>query len=61
MAQKELKGADVSSLTRTTAEGIAVKPLYTSADLPPAEALDSLPGAYPFTRGPYATMYTHRP
>ena len=61
MAAKELKGADVASLTRVTAEGIDVKPLYTAADLPPPEELDSLPGQFPFTRGPYATMYTHRP
>jgi len=49
-------------LMRPTAEGIPIKPLYTSADLPPADTLaDALPGEFPFTRGPYATMYTHRP
>ncbi len=35
-----------------------VKPIYTPEDpvKPPA-----LPGAYPYTRGPHATMYTQRP
>ena len=36
-----------------------MKPVYTSADLPPGD--ESLPGEYPFTRGPYPTMYAHRP
>jgi len=61
MAAKELKGADVASLTRHTAEGIPIKPLYTAADLPKQTDGDAVPGEYPFTRGPYATMYTHRP
>ena len=61
MATKELKGAEVEKLTKMTAEGIPVKPLYTAKDLPPPEELESLPGEFPFMRGPYATMYTHRP
>ena len=53
-ADKEVKGRD---LTRETPEGITVKPLYTSAD-----AIDpGLPGFEPYTRGPYASMYTGRP
>ena len=62
-AQKELKGKDPAILTRDTAEGIPLQPLYTSADLPPAESLaqQAVPGEFPYTRGPYATMYTHRP
>ena len=53
-AAKETKGRD---LTRETPEGITVKPLYTSAD-----AIDpGLPGFEPYTRGPYASMYTGRP
>jgi methylmalonyl-CoA mutase len=53
--------------TRTTEGGsdtyeqIAVKPLFTAEDLPPAEVLDTLPGFAPFTRGPYPTMYVTRP
>ncbi|KAK2153535.1 hypothetical protein NP493_2295g00004, partial [Ridgeia piscesae] len=40
-------------------QGIDVKPLYTSEDLQGFE--DELPGKFPFTRGPYPTMYTQRP
>jgi methylmalonyl-CoA mutase len=55
-AAKELKGKDV---TWHTPEGIAVKPLYTAEDV--AELDPGLPGFAPFTRGPYASMYTGRP
>jgi methylmalonyl-CoA mutase len=55
-AAKEVKGKD---LTWHTPEGIAVKPLYTAADT--AELDPGLPGFAPFTRGPYASMYTGRP
>ncbi|HYD11389.1 MAG TPA: methylmalonyl-CoA mutase [Allosphingosinicella sp.] len=55
-AAKEVKGKD---LVWRTPEGIAVRPLYTAED---AEGLDpGLPGFAPFTRGPYASMYTGRP
>jgi methylmalonyl-CoA mutase len=60
MAAKEVKGADpAKALTWQTAEGIPVKPVYTAADT--ADLKESLPGAFPFTRGVRATMYTHRP
>ena len=49
-AAKEVKGRD---LTWHTAEGIAVKPLYTAADVP---ADPGLPGFAPFTRGVRASM-----
>ena len=39
---------------------MAIKPLYTSADLENLTHLDDLPGFEPFTRGPKATMYTGR-
>jgi methylmalonyl-CoA mutase len=55
-AAKEVKGKD---LTWHTPEGIAVKPLYTATDT--AELDPGLPGFAPFTRGPYASMYTGRP
>ena len=61
LAAKELKGADPTSLTWTTPEGIAVKPLYTAEDLERLEVVGSLPGLPPFTRGPRATMYANRP
>lgn len=38
-----------------------VKPLYTQDDWTPPSGKPELPGEFPFTRGPYATMYTHRP
>jgi methylmalonyl-CoA mutase len=55
LAAKEVKGKD---LTWQTPEGIAVKPLYTAADV----AVDpGLPGYAPFTRGVRASMYAGRP
>ncbi|MFB0613340.1 methylmalonyl-CoA mutase [Aurantiacibacter poecillastricola] len=55
-AEKEVKGRD---LTWHTPEGIAVQPLYSAEDV---EGLDpGFPGFAPFTRGPYASMYTGRP
>ncbi len=55
MAAKEVKGAD---LTWATPEGIAVKPLYTAADV---VTDPGLPGFAPFTRGVRASMYAGRP
>ncbi|MDG5496652.1 methylmalonyl-CoA mutase [Niveispirillum sp. BGYR6] len=54
-------GASLSDLTRTTAEGLSVKPLYTAEDLEGLETTGTLPGFAPFTRGPRATMYAFRP
>lgn len=60
-AKKETKLEDpISALTWHTPEGIHVKPLYTRHDLPNPEE-NEIPGSYPFTRGPYATMYTQKP
>jgi methylmalonyl-CoA mutase len=55
-ASKEVKGADI---VWHTPEGIDVRPLYTSEDV--AGIDPGLPGFPPFTRGPYASMYTGRP
>jgi methylmalonyl-CoA mutase N-terminal domain/subunit len=49
----------------TTVSGREVRPLYTELDRPDAAAADGddrlgFPGSYPFTRGPYATMYRTR-
>jgi len=60
LAERELK-ASPERLTWQTAEGIAVKPLYTQEDLQSVDHLNSLPGFAPFTRGPRATMYAGRP
>lgn len=60
MATKELKGKDPKEqLTWRTAEGLDIKPVYTQADTKGIP--DEIPGAFPFTRGPYASMYTARP
>ena len=61
LAAKELRDKPFSSLDWMTPEGIAVKPLYTAADLEALESVGSLPGFPPFTRGPKATMYSGRP
>ncbi|MDQ1457142.1 MAG: methylmalonyl-CoA mutase [Actinomycetota bacterium] len=61
LAAKELKGADPDTLTWETPEGIAVKPLYTAADLEELACVGGLPGIEPFVRGPRATMYANRP
>ncbi len=61
VARHELGDRPLESLTWQTPEGIAVKPLYTAADLQQLEHLSSLPGLAPFVRGPRATMYANRP
>ncbi|MDF2095777.1 methylmalonyl-CoA mutase [Aquibaculum arenosum] len=61
LAGKELKGGDPDSLVWHTPEGIAVKPLYTAADLEAMQFEPGLPGFEPFMRGPRATMYSVRP
>ena len=62
LAQKDVgEGKSVDDLTWHTAEGIAVKPLYTAADLENIEYADTMPGFAPYVRGPRATMYTVRP
>ena len=60
LASKELKDRSIDELNWETLEGLAIKPLYTSADLENLTHLDDLPGFEPFTRGPKATMYTGR-
>ena len=60
-AAKELGGQPAESLAWNTPEGIAVKPLYTAADLEGLAHLDGLPGFAPYGRGPRATMYANRP
>ena len=42
-------------------EGIAVKPLYTGADLAGVDFLDTYPGIAPYLRGPYPAMYATQP
>ena len=46
-----------------TDEGIEIKPVYTKEDLENFSFVKShsLPGQWPYTRGPKASMYTNRP
>jgi len=44
-----------------TPEGIAVKPVYSAADIARLDFLDGFPGIAPYLRGPYPTMYVQRP
>ena len=60
-AAQSLKGKPLESLTWHTPEGIAVKPLYTAADVAHLPHVNTLPGFAPFIRGPQATMYAVRP
>src|SRR3954464_14877980 len=55
-ASKEGRGQEI---VWHTPEGIEVRPLYTAEDM--AGIDPGLPGFPPFTRGPYASMYTGRP
>ncbi|HUF57302.1 MAG TPA: methylmalonyl-CoA mutase [Thermohalobaculum sp.] len=61
LARKELKGRDPDELTWHTAEGIAIRPLYTGENLEAVDHLGGLPGVHPYVRGPRATMYANRP
>ena len=61
LAQKQLRGKPLESLTKKTPEGIDIKPLYTAEDLENVEYLGNLPGFDPYVRGPMATMYAGRP
>ena len=60
LAAKDIGGGSPDTLTWLTPEGIAVKPLYTAADLEGLETA-SIPGFPPYTRGPRATMFAVRP
>ena len=56
LAAKESRGVDLS---RETIEGITLKPVYGPEDV--AHIDSGYPGVAPYTRGPYATMYSGRP
>ncbi|KAK7077053.1 hypothetical protein SK128_015120 [Halocaridina rubra] len=60
LAKKQLKGADpAQKMMWHTPEGISIKPLYTPEDV--KDVKKEVPGKYPYTRGPYPTMYANRP
>ncbi|MDB5596723.1 MAG: methylmalonyl-CoA mutase [Hyphomicrobiales bacterium] len=44
-----------------TPEHIPVKNVYSAADLEGLDFLDTFPGAAPYLRGPYPTMYVNQP
>ncbi|MDQ0597972.1 methylmalonyl-CoA mutase [Streptomyces canus] len=58
-ALKKAAGGD--DLLWETPEGIPVKPLYTGQDLEGLDFLATYPGAAPYLRGPYPTMYVNQP
>jgi len=63
LANKELSRAknvsvDTLRTERVTPEEIAIQPVYWDLKNPENP---EMPGVFPFTRGPYATMYTYRP
>lgn len=55
-----MKGKDPDSLVWTTAEGFQLKPIYFAEDRAHDEQKE-ISGKFPFTRGPYPTMYAQRP
>ncbi|MEZ4218634.1 MAG: methylmalonyl-CoA mutase [Myxococcota bacterium] len=61
LAAKELRGKAADELVWTSPDGIRIKALYTAADLEGLETIDTIPGLFPFLRGPRATMYANRP
>ena len=60
LARKDLRGAEPETLNSSLPEGLTLRPLYTRNDVADLD-LDTLPGLPPYTRGPRATMYAHRP
>src|SRR5512144_1146441 len=61
IARKERKGADPDELVWHTPEGIYVNPLWTRSDVAALDFADTVPGTFPFLRGPRATMYAGQP
>jgi methylmalonyl-CoA mutase len=68
LATKELRGSGATTpadLEWITPEGIRLRPLYTETDASPSSSSSipppPPPGVYPYTRGPYATMYAVKP
>jgi len=57
--EERFKKAARGPFETTNPSGRAIRPLYTPADLPEFdyERDLSVPGEFPFTRGPHTTMY----
>lgn len=60
-AEQGLKGEPLESLNRLSPEGITIQALYDAEDVSERGIDPGYPGLFPFTRGPYPTMYTQRP
>ena len=60
-AGDDAQAPDLATQSWLTPEQIEVAPLYTDADLEGLDFLDTIPGAPPFLRGPYPTMYVNQP
>ncbi|KDD74370.1 methylmalonyl-CoA mutase, partial [Helicosporidium sp. ATCC 50920] len=62
-AAKEAKGKDpYETFGSVNSDGITIKPVYAKSDIDDLKTIgDEYPGVYPYTRGPYASMYTGRP
>jgi len=59
--EKLLKGDQAESLNRQSPEGFEIQALYDSEDVSKRNTDPGYPGEFPFTRGPYSSMYTQRP
>ncbi|MDE1567326.1 methylmalonyl-CoA mutase [Aquabacter sediminis] len=65
-AEIDWRAPDLATPSDTTApwatpEGIAVNALHGPADVEGLSFIDTYPGAAPFLRGPYPTMYVNQP
>ena len=60
-SQPKAREAKMRAGDWVTPEGIRVKRLYSQGDLKDLPFLDTYPGAPPFIRGPYPTMYVQQP
>lgn len=61
LATRERRGKSPDELRWHTPEGLVLEPLYLERDLAGCDFAASLPGEFPFVRGPRATMYAERP
>lgn len=62
LARQQLKDQDPGSLSWKLDDGFSMKPLYTKTDTDANDiGNEELPGKFPFTRGPYPTMFAQRP
>ncbi|GBD41875.1 putative methylmalonyl-CoA mutase large subunit [bacterium HR39] len=55
------RGMPPEEAVLVTPEGIGLRPLYFERELEGLDFVDSPPGAPPYVRGPYPTMYVTRP